>query len=161
MTVRSVTKDPERLTLTLVAEFDATPDRVWTVWSNPRHLERWWGPPTWPATFSEHSLAVGGHCAYFMTGPDGDKAHGWWRIIRADAPHVLEFEDGFADENGAPNTELPTMLASVLIEATDSGTLMTMTSTFESADAMGEVLAMGAEEGMTEAMGQIDALLAG
>ena len=32
MTVISTTKDPESLTLTLVAEFDSAPERVWTVW---------------------------------------------------------------------------------------------------------------------------------
>ena len=47
MTVISTTKDPENLMLTLVAEFDATPERVWSVWEDPRKLEQWWGPPAW------------------------------------------------------------------------------------------------------------------
>ena len=34
---------------------------------------------------------------YFMTGPEGDKHHGWWRITAVDAPKSLEFIDGFAD----------------------------------------------------------------
>ena len=59
MTVISTIKDPENLTLTLVAEFDATPEQVWTVWENPRKLERWWGPPTWPATFTRHDSSSG------------------------------------------------------------------------------------------------------
>ena len=60
MTVISTTKDPESLTLTLVAEFDSAPERVWTVWEDPRKLEQWWGPPTWPATFTRHDFVVGG-----------------------------------------------------------------------------------------------------
>lgn len=44
MTVISSTKDPAKLTLAVVAEFDAAPDRVWNVWQDPRKLERWWGP---------------------------------------------------------------------------------------------------------------------
>ena len=45
MTVTAVRKDPETLTMTLTAEFDATPERVWELWADPRKLERWWGPP--------------------------------------------------------------------------------------------------------------------
>ena len=72
MTVISTTKDPTRLTLTIVADFDASPDRVWEVWEDPRQLERWWGPPTYPATFTRHDFVVGGESRYFMTGPTGD-----------------------------------------------------------------------------------------
>ena len=50
MTVTAVRKDPQTLTMTLDAEFDAPPERVWQLWADPRQLERWWGPPTYPAT---------------------------------------------------------------------------------------------------------------
>lgn len=65
------TKDAEALTLTLVAEFDADVERSWQVWEDPRLLERWWGPPTWPATFDQHGPVAGGTSQYHMTGPDG------------------------------------------------------------------------------------------
>ena len=48
MTVTAVRKDPHRLTMTIEAEFDASPERVWQLWADPRQLERWWGPPTTP-----------------------------------------------------------------------------------------------------------------
>jgi len=44
MTVTSVLKDPEALTMVLTAEFDASPERVWELWADPRQLERWWKP---------------------------------------------------------------------------------------------------------------------
>ncbi|MGH2380466.1 MAG: SRPBCC family protein, partial [Candidatus Limnocylindria bacterium] len=69
MTVTAVRKHPETLTMTLEAEFDASPDRVWQLWADPRQLERWWGPPTYPATFTKHDLAPGGRVEYHMTGP--------------------------------------------------------------------------------------------
>ena len=100
MTVIETTRDTETLTLRIVAEFAAPPARVWQVWADPRQLERWWGPPTWPATFVQHEFAVGGRAHYFMTGPDGEKAHGWWRFTAIDEPQMLEFEDGFADDAG-------------------------------------------------------------
>ena len=45
MTVVSVDRDLDELTLVLVAEFEAPVERVWQLWSDPRQLERWWGPP--------------------------------------------------------------------------------------------------------------------
>ena len=39
-----------------------------------------------------------------MTGPDGEKARGWWQITAIDAPTRLEFDDGFADDSGEPVT---------------------------------------------------------
>ena len=44
MTVKSVEKDTERLTMTITAEFDAPVERVWQLWDDPRRLEQWWGP---------------------------------------------------------------------------------------------------------------------
>jgi uncharacterized protein YndB with AHSA1/START domain len=52
MTVTAVRKDPHALTMTIDAEFDASPERVWQLWADPLQLERWWGPPTYPATFT-------------------------------------------------------------------------------------------------------------
>jgi len=83
MTVTAVRKDPVALTMTLTAEFDASPARVWELWADPRQLERWWGPPTYPATFTAHDLAPGSHVEYHMTGPSGDQPHGYWDIVEA------------------------------------------------------------------------------
>ena len=84
MPVIDVHKDTEALTLTFVAEFAADVERVWQVWADPRQLERWWGPPEWPATFEEHELSAGGRCRYYMTGPGGEKARGWWTVTAVD-----------------------------------------------------------------------------
>jgi uncharacterized protein YndB with AHSA1/START domain len=125
-------------------------------------LERWWGPPKYPATVVDHDLTPGGRVSYFMTSPEGDKHHGWWRIISVDAPSSLEFEDGFADDAGNPNDQMPTTSVTVALTPDDAGTgtSMVVVSTFPSVEAMEQLLAMGMEEGLIEAMGQIDALLA-
>ena len=159
MSVVITTQDPERLTLTIVADLAAPPARVWDLWADPRRLERWWGPPTWPATFTEHDVAVDGTSRYFMTGPNGEKAHGWWRTLAIDEPRSLEFEDGFSDESGAPSPDLPTIRARVDLEEAADGTRMTVVSRFATQEQMQQVLDMGMLEGMREAMNQIDGLL--
>jgi uncharacterized protein YndB with AHSA1/START domain len=83
MTVTAIRKDPRALTMTIDAEFDASPERVWQLWADPRQLERWWGPPTYPATFTRHDLAPGSRVEYHMTGPEGDQPHGYWDIVEA------------------------------------------------------------------------------
>jgi uncharacterized protein YndB with AHSA1/START domain len=160
MTVISSTKSVEALSFTLIAEFDASVDRVWQIWEDPRQLERWWGPPTWPATFERHDFTPGGEASYYMTGPDGEKARGWWRITAIQAPNRLEFDDGFADDNGAPVEAMGTTHATVTLEEIGGRTRMTVLSTFESEEQLNKMVEMGMEEGMKEAAGQIDALLA-
>ena len=155
-----VKTDTDTLTLRLTAEFDAPPEQVWQVWADPRKLERWWGPPTHPATVVDHDLTPGGRVRYFMTGPEGDRYHGWWRIIAADTPNSLEFEDGFADANAEPDPNMPTTVALVTLTARDSGgTTMVLLTTFPNLAAMEQMIAMGIEPGITQAVGQIDTLL--
>jgi uncharacterized protein YndB with AHSA1/START domain len=161
MTVTSVRKDPQALTMTLAAEFDVSVERVWELWADPRQLERWWGPPTYPATVTAHDLRTGGRVEYHMTGPEGDQPRGYWEVVEAVPPHRIVFRDGFANDDGTRNTTLPEMTGQVTIEQINPGrTRMTMESKFPSLEAMDQVLAMGMEEGLTEAVGQIDAILA-
>ncbi|MCS5719986.1 SRPBCC domain-containing protein [Herbiconiux sp. CPCC 205763] len=160
MPVISTDKNTDALSLTFVAEFDADVERIWQLWSDPRQLERWWGPPTWPATFTQHDVVVGGESRYHMTGPEGEKSRGWWRITAVDAPTHLAFDDGFAEENGEPNGDMPVVHGSVSLEDVDGRTRMTTVNQFESVDQMDQLIQMGMDEGMRLAMGQIDELLA-
>ncbi|MEU4557958.1 SRPBCC domain-containing protein [Actinoplanes sp. NPDC023936] len=159
MPVISSTKDVDTLTMTFVAEFEATVEKVWEVWADPRKLERWWGPPTWPATFERYEFEPGGQARYYMTGPDGTKARGWWTITAIEAPHRLEFDDGFADENSEPVDPKDATHGTVTIEAAGGRTRMTTVSTFTSAEQLERMAEMGMEEGMREAQSQIDKLL--
>ena len=161
MTVTAVRKDPKALTMTVTAEFDASAERVWQLWADPRQLERWWGPPTYPATFTKHDLAPGSRVEYHMTGPEGDQPRGYWDVLETDPPHRLVFRDGFANDDGAPNDALPRNEGRVTIEEVGNGrTRMSIESIFPSTEAMEQILAMGMEQGLTDAIGQIDAILA-
>ena len=161
MTVTNVEKDLEALTFDLTAEFDATPERVWQLWADPRQLERWWGPPTYPATFTKHDLAPGGRMTYHMTGPTGDTPTSWWEILEVDPPRSLSFRDGFANPDGTPNTEFPEVTVHVAISDIGSGrTRMSIENRFPTRAGMDQLVAMGMVEGMTDAVGQIDAILA-
>ena len=93
MTVTAVRKDTEKLTLTLDAEFDAPAERIWQLWADPRQLERWWGPPTWPATVVDHAPGVEG-CRV-----SGASAGSAWGRPAAEREH--ETSDARIDGNAA------------------------------------------------------------
>jgi uncharacterized protein YndB with AHSA1/START domain len=160
MPVTSIDKDLDSLTLTVVADFAAPLARLWNAYLDPRQIERFWGPPTYPATFLRHDATVGGRSVYKMTGPEGDEHYGCWEWTHVDAPRSFDIIDWFADENGTPNTELPGSRTSFVFEATESGSRLTTTSSFDSVEQLEQLIEMGMLEGTKQAMAQIDAVLA-
>jgi uncharacterized protein YndB with AHSA1/START domain len=82
-------------------------------------------------------------------------------VVEVDAPHVLVLRAGFANPDGTPTADLPVGTIRVRIEAVGQGrTRMSIENSFPSAEAMERVLAMGTLDGQTQAVGQIDAILA-
>jgi uncharacterized protein YndB with AHSA1/START domain len=159
MPVTAVNRDFDALTMTITAELDASADRVWELWSDPRQLERWWGPPSHPATFVDHDLSPGGRTTYFMTGPEGEKFHGHWRVEDVEPPNQLRFADDDTDDEGTPNDGGPAEMT-VTIAEVDGTTTMSIESRFPDREALERAIEMRMEQGMTEALGQIDGLLA-
>ena len=103
MSVTSVEKDPESLTMTVTADLDATVERAWQLWADPRQFEQWWGPPGYPATVVDHDLRAGGRITFFMTGTEGERHDSTWEVIAADPPRHLELRDADVDDDGRPN----------------------------------------------------------
>jgi uncharacterized protein YndB with AHSA1/START domain len=161
MSTVDITKDLENATLVVTSVFDATPERVWRLWADPRQLERWWGPHPYPATVVDHDLRPGGHVSYYMTGPEGDQHKGYWRVLEVEPPTRLLVEDGFADDAGEPNDDLPVSRFEVRIETIDDDrTRMTIESVYDTSAELEKVLAMGMEQGIRTAVEQIHGLLA-
>jgi uncharacterized protein YndB with AHSA1/START domain len=160
MPVTSVEKNLDQLTITIVADFTAPVRRLWDAYTDPRQIERFWGPPTYPSTFLRHDAVTGGRSIYKMIGPEGDEHYGCWDWTAADAPHSFEVLDRFADETGAPNPELPTTRMDFVFSPTDGGSRLVTTSHFDSLEQMQQLLDMQMLEGTKEAMAQIDAVLA-
>ena len=159
MPVTDVTTDAENLTMTVVADFAAPIERVWSAYSDPRQLERFWGPPGWPATFTAWDHTVGGRAAYSMSGPRGEKSSGAWEFVSIDAPNSFEVIDSFVDESGKPLDGFPAQRMSFVFEPTAEGTRMVTTSHFDSVDALEQVVEMGQVEGLKMAMAQLDTVL--
>ncbi len=160
MPVTSVQHDPEKLTLSVVADFAVPVQRLWNAYTDPRQIEKFWGPVEWPATFTRHDVIEGGRSEYYMTSPEGEKAGGYWEFLSVDEGRSFEVTDGFVDEDGRPNPEMPSMRMTFSFEETDDGSRLITTTYFRSKEELDQLLAMGMEEGMLSAMSQIDAVLA-
>lgn len=158
MPVTDVDKDIDALTMTITAKFDADAERLWELWSDPRQLERWWSPPSHSSTFVEHELTVGARTTYFMTGPDGEKHHGWWRIEEVEPPHRLRIKDDEVDDEGKPIDGGPTAMT-VTIAETDGTATMSIQTHFADRKSLEQTIEMGFEQGLTETLNQIDPLL--
>lgn len=156
MAITSLEINREALTVTILADFPVPVTRLWQAYMDPRQLERFWGPPSWPATFTRHDVRPGGRSEYHMTSPDGERSGGFWEFISIDPPHRFEVRDGFTHEDGTPNTELPGMRMVFEFSPSDSGSRLTTTTHFPSAEALEQLVEMGMLEGTREAMGQID-----
>jgi uncharacterized protein YndB with AHSA1/START domain len=160
MPITALTPDADALTLTVVGDYPVPAARLWEAWADPRQIERFWGPETWPATFTRHDVEPGGRSEYYMTGPDGNAAHGWWRFLNVEPGRSFEVEDGFADDEGRPQEEMPTTRMVLTIEPTPTGSRFTIVSYFPDLESMERMIEMGVVEGLRSALGQLDAVLA-
>ncbi|MEQ8438790.1 MAG: SRPBCC family protein [Ilumatobacter fluminis] len=160
MPVTSVEKDLDNLTMTVVADFTASRQRLWEAYTDPRQIEKFWGPVEWPATFLRHDVFVGGRSHYVMTGPEGEQSAGFWEFLRVDDGKFFEVRDGFAGADGEENADMPSMRMTFSFEDTDSGSRLVTTTHFGALDQLEQLIDMGMEEGMKSAMSQIDDVLA-
>lgn len=160
MPIESIKSDPTSLTLTAVGKYPVPVERLWKAWSDPRQLERFWGPPSWPATFVEHEVEVGKRSLYFMTGPNGQTSHGYWVFQEVEPGKRFLVKNGFANPDGSANDAFPESKMEISFESTEEGSKFVAVTQFASVEAMEKLLAMGMLEGMTEAMGQLDAVVA-
>jgi uncharacterized protein YndB with AHSA1/START domain len=162
MSVTNVEKDPEALTMTVTADLDASVERVWELWADPRQFEKWWGPPDYPATVVDHDLRAGGRITFFVAGDEGERHDSTWEVVAAEPPRLLELRDADVDADGRPNDGNAMTAMIITIDERDDGrAVMAIRTHLDSLAGMEQVLAMGIEEGMRIVFSQIDAVLAG
>jgi uncharacterized protein YndB with AHSA1/START domain len=146
--------------MTVVAEFPVPVERLWNAYADPRQLERFWGPPTYPARFTRHDLHPGGRSEYTMTGPEGDVSRGYWEYLDVQPGDSVEVVDGFANPDGSANQQMPSMRMIFTFSPTGTGSQVSNITFFNSLEELDQLINMGMEQGMREAMGQMDEVLA-
>jgi len=155
MPLTSVAKDLATLTLTVVGDYPVSQQRLWDAFADPRQLERFWGPPFAPATFTRHDFKVGGRAEYFLALPDGGRWSGSWKFTAVNPISSFEAHDG---EDNAEDENMPAGMK-FTFAATPTGSRITVVTRFSSVEAMEQTIP-GMEPGLRAAMPQLDAVLA-
>jgi uncharacterized protein YndB with AHSA1/START domain/ketosteroid isomerase-like protein len=97
MTAAAKIKPVAQRTVTLTRVYDAPRELVFSLWTDAKHLARWWGPHGFTNPRCEADPRPGGRILIHMQAPDGT-AHPMGGVFREIVPHeriVLEtFVDG-------------------------------------------------------------------
>jgi uncharacterized protein YndB with AHSA1/START domain len=80
--------------------FDAPRELVWKCFTDPEHMQHWWGPKGVTVLKSKMDLRPGGTYLYGMKSPDGSVM--WGRMVYREIapPEKLVFINSFSDEQG-------------------------------------------------------------
>ena len=154
-----VKKDLAAKTIQITRSFKAPLNKVWRAFTEKELLDQWWGPQPWRAETKHMDFREGGYWLYAMVGPEGEKH--WSRAdFQTIEPMIsIKGKDGFCDENGTMNTEMPVTEWTNVFTETAEGTTVTNTLLFESEKDLQTMVDMGFEQGYSMGLNQLEALL--
>ena len=152
-------KDLAAKKIHVVREFNAPVEKVWSAWTDPAILEKWWGPKTWVAKTKSMDFTVGGAWLYFMLGPEGQEH---WSHVKFTA-----IEDGrrfatdcvFSDENGAVAPVAPVWHWDNKFVAVGDKTKVVVDINFNDESTIKMMVEMGFVGGFTMGLNQLEELL--
>lgn len=108
--------------IVLVREIDATRELVFSLWIEPEHLLKWWGPHNCSAPSVSVDLREGGAWRHCILAPDGREYWSHGRYIEIDPPRRLVFTFAWENSTGQPEHE---MQATVELEDVGGKTRLT------------------------------------
>jgi uncharacterized protein YndB with AHSA1/START domain len=94
--------------LVLTRRFEAPREMVYAAWTEPKHLEQWWGPKGFTNPVCGVDLRVGGKMRIDMRGPDGTVYPMVGVFDEIVPPERLVFTSGALDAEGAMLFEIRT-----------------------------------------------------
>lgn len=152
--------DRDNRTISVQREYEAPQNRVWEAYTKSEILDQWWAPKPWKSETKSMDFTPGGQWLYAMVGPEGEKH---WSVANFTAitdGKGFAVKDGFTDENGKINTDMPQSQWEVSFAPSDNGTLVDFQITFDEVKDLDETLKMGFKEGLQSAMENLDAIFA-
>jgi len=154
-----ISKDLANKKLHVTRQFNAPVEKVWKAWTDSDILDKWWAPKPWKAETKTMDLRAGGLWLYCMMGPNGEQS--WSRVDfrSVDPEHSFATSCTFCDEEGNINADFGVMHWLVEFGATETGTKVDVTLTFDKEADMTRIIEMGFEGGFTMGLGNLDELL--
>jgi uncharacterized protein YndB with AHSA1/START domain len=151
--------DKEKSTLTVRREFAAKRQLVWDCHTKSELLDRWFAPKPLTTRTSHMEFKEGGYWHYAMLMPDGQAF--WSRLDYQTIDPIDGYTalDGFCDEAGIVNAEMPRATWDVVFTDASGHTLVTTSIQYDSPDDVEKVMAMGMKEGLASTLERLDELL--
>ncbi|MEX0648008.1 MAG: SRPBCC domain-containing protein [Balneolaceae bacterium] len=143
--------------LILTRNFDASPELMFKIWSDCKHLKHWWGPKEWPMDECNMDFREGGEWKYCLRGPNkGDESWGLAIYRDISKPDKIVYKDHFTDAKGSIVENMPNMVISVDFTAQDSKTKQTITVVFDTNEERDKIVEMGMAEGMDSSLDRLE-----
>lgn len=145
-------KDEKERELVLQREIPFPRELVWKAMSDPEHVNRWWGPDGFSNEGVTMGFRVGGAWTFEMVGPDGARYpnHSVFKEITPPSRMVFDHGDG----------ERMWFEATVTLQETGSGTLITLRQLYASKETRDDVVnKYGAIEGGKQHLAKLEAYI--
>jgi uncharacterized protein YndB with AHSA1/START domain len=134
--------------------FDAPPELVWKVWTEPNHIAQWWGPKGFTNTIHKMEVRPGGVWDFIMHGPDGVDYPNTVFYHEVKKPERLFYDHGKPGEQSY-------FQVTVTFDDVAGKTKLTMTMLFMTAEQRNMVAEKyGAVEGLKQNMDKLGEYLA-
>ncbi|HTJ94144.1 MAG TPA: SRPBCC domain-containing protein [Pararobbsia sp.] len=152
-----VDKETNRIVVKKV--FAAKRQLVWDCHTKRELLDRWFAPKPLTTKTKHMDFRAGGYWHYAMITPEGDTY--WSRLDYQSVNPIDGYAalDGFSDETGTVNPDLPRARWDVAFTDAKEHTLVTTVVAYNSADDVQKVIDMGLKEGLTATLERLDELL--
>ena len=118
--------------ITIIRRCKAPRELVWQVWTDPRHVEKWWGPFGPDDTSSEIDLRVGGTFYVRMHAPDGTEHPSRGVISELDPLEKIVMTGDPAARDACGAGLPPNAVITIRFEDDRLGTKVTLNTVFES-----------------------------
>jgi uncharacterized protein YndB with AHSA1/START domain len=72
--------------------FNGSKDLLFSAWSNPDHLKKWWGPNGFTNTFTEFDFREGGKWIFIMHGPEKGNYNNEVEFVKIEYPNIIAWK---------------------------------------------------------------------
>ena len=151
--------DKDKNTITVKREFAAKRQMVWDCYTKSELLDQWFAPKPLTTKTKFMDFSEGGHWLYAMVEPNGQEYWGRTDYQTIDAIDNYTALDGFCDNTGTLNPDLPRSTWNVSFTDVAKHTLVETVVSYTSAEALQQVINMGLKEGLTSTLERLDELL--
>ena len=170
MTKTTFKINDDKKSLTFERDFSVSKDKLWEAYTSASMLDKWFAPKGWECTTKEHSFEDGGKWIYSLKCTDPEQTD----FYGMEMPGVLTYDsinpedsfvytdtffDAFLNERGEVDTTMPGSHTILTMVSDGTGTILTFTTSYESAEDLQQVIEMGMQQGLEESHDKLEELV--